>query len=52
VQIDRNNELVSLMGFIETIEKALGKTAEKNMLPMQDGVSEFITRYREFYKYE
>jgi len=25
------------MGFIETIEKALGKTAEKNMLPMQDG---------------
>jgi len=32
-----NNEPVSLMGFIETIEKALGKTAEKNMLPMQDG---------------
>lgn len=32
-----NNEPVSLMGFIETIEKALGKVAEKTMLPMQDG---------------
>jgi len=32
-----NNEPVSLMKFIETIEKALGKVAEKNMLPMQDG---------------
>ena len=32
-----NNEPVSLMDFIEIIEKALGKTAEKNMLPMQDG---------------
>jgi len=32
-----NNEPVSLMEFIETIEKALGKTAEKTMLPMQDG---------------
>ena len=32
-----NNEPVSLMSFIETIEKALGKVAEKNMLPMQDG---------------
>lgn len=32
-----NNEPVSLMEFIETIEKSLGKVAEKNMLPMQDG---------------
>ena len=32
-----NNEPVSLMSFIETIEKELGKTAEKNMLPIQDG---------------
>ncbi len=32
-----NNEPVSLMKFIETIEKELGKVAEKNMLPMQDG---------------
>ena len=32
-----NNKPVSLMEFIETIEKALGKVAEKNMLPMQDG---------------
>jgi UDP-glucuronate 4-epimerase len=28
---------VQLLTFIETIEKALGKTAEKNMLPMQQG---------------
>lgn len=28
---------VSLMSFIETIEKTLGKTAVKNMLPMQKG---------------
>lgn len=28
---------VHLMTFIETIENALGKTAEKNMLPMQQG---------------
>lgn len=28
---------VHLLTFIETIEKALGKTAEKNMLPMQPG---------------
>jgi UDP-glucuronate 4-epimerase len=32
-----NNEPVSLMEFIETIEKAIGKTAQKIMLPMQDG---------------
>jgi len=32
-----NNEPVSLMEFIETIEKSLDKVAEKNMLPMQDG---------------
>lgn len=28
---------VHLLTFIETIEKAIGKTAEKNMLPMQPG---------------
>jgi UDP-glucuronate 4-epimerase len=28
---------VHLLTFIETIENALGKTAEKNMLPMQPG---------------
>jgi UDP-glucuronate 4-epimerase len=32
-----NNAPVSLMEFIETIEKALGKEATKNFLPMQDG---------------
>jgi len=32
-----NNEPVSLMKFIKTIEKALGKVAKKTMLPMQDG---------------
>jgi UDP-glucuronate 4-epimerase len=32
-----NNAPVSLIEFIETIEKALGKTAEKNMLPIQPG---------------
>ena len=32
-----NNTPVSLMEFIKTIENALGKVAEKNMLPMQDG---------------
>jgi UDP-glucuronate 4-epimerase len=31
------NEPVELMHFIQTLEKALGKTAEKNLLPMQDG---------------
>ncbi len=30
-----NNQPVELMYFIETLEKALGKTAEKNFLPMQ-----------------
>ena len=32
-----NHEPVELMTFIETIEKAVGKAAEKNMLPMQPG---------------
>jgi UDP-glucuronate 4-epimerase len=32
-----NNEPVKLMEFIETIEKAVGKKAEKNMMGMQDG---------------
>lgn len=32
-----NNQPISLMQFIETIEKALGKESEKIMLPMQDG---------------
>lgn len=32
-----NNEPVQLMEFIETIEKAVGKKAEKNMMGMQDG---------------
>ncbi|ABW68128.1 NAD-dependent epimerase [Desulfosudis oleivorans] len=32
-----NNQPVSLMGFIEAIEKALGKKAEKTFLPMQPG---------------
>jgi UDP-glucuronate 4-epimerase len=32
-----NHEPVELMTFIETIENAVGKKAEKNMLPMQPG---------------
>jgi UDP-glucuronate 4-epimerase len=32
-----NNQPVELMYFIECIEKALGKTARKNMLPLQPG---------------
>ena len=32
-----NNSPLSLMTFIETIEKALDKKAEKNFMPMQDG---------------
>lgn len=32
-----NNSPVSLMDFIEAIEKALGKKAVKNFLPLQDG---------------
>ena len=32
-----NNEPVELMEFIETIEGAVGKKAEKNMMGMQDG---------------
>lgn len=32
-----NNRSVDLMYMIETLEKALGKTAEKNLLPLQPG---------------
>ena len=32
-----NNQPVELMYLIETLEKALGRTAKKNMLPMQPG---------------
>jgi UDP-glucuronate 4-epimerase len=32
-----NNQPVALMHFIEVLEKALGREAEKNYLPMQDG---------------
>jgi UDP-glucuronate 4-epimerase len=32
-----NNKPVSLMRFIEVIEQAIGKKAEKNLLPMQPG---------------
>lgn len=32
-----NNKPVELMYFIEQLEKGLGKTAEKNLLPMQPG---------------
>jgi len=32
-----NHNPVELMAFIEAIESALGQTAEKNFLPMQDG---------------
>ncbi len=32
-----NNAPLSLMTFIETLENALGKVAEKNYMPMQDG---------------
>lgn len=32
-----NHEPVELMAFIETIENAIGKKADKNMLPMQAG---------------
>ena len=32
-----NHQPVELMSFIETIEKALGKEARKNFLPMQAG---------------
>jgi len=32
-----NNNPVELMQYIETLEKMLGKTAIKNLLPMQDG---------------
>jgi UDP-glucuronate 4-epimerase len=32
-----NNQPVELLHFIEVIEKCLGKTAQKNLLPIQDG---------------
>jgi len=32
-----NHQPVDLMTYIETLERALGKTAKKNYLPMQDG---------------
>lgn len=32
-----NNDPVKLMSFIEAIEQALGKTAKKNFMPLQDG---------------
>ncbi|QEL66277.1 UDP-glucuronate 4-epimerase [Oryzomicrobium terrae] len=32
-----NHNPVQLMTYIETLERALGKTAEKNFLPLQDG---------------
>ena len=32
-----NNQPVQLMDFIEALEQALGRKAEKNLLPMQDG---------------
>ena len=32
-----NNDVVQLMDFIKTIENAVGKKAEKNMMGMQDG---------------
>ncbi len=32
-----NNQPVELMAYIEALERALGKTAMKNMLPLQDG---------------
>jgi UDP-glucuronate 4-epimerase len=32
-----NNQPVELMRYIEVIEECVGKTAEKNMLPMQPG---------------
>jgi UDP-glucuronate 4-epimerase len=32
-----NHQPVDLMAFIEAIEEALGKQAEKRLLPLQDG---------------
>jgi len=32
-----NNQPVELMSYIETLEQALGRTATKNFLPLQDG---------------
>ena len=32
-----NHQPVELMTYIETLERALGKTAQKNFLPLQDG---------------
>lgn len=54
-----NNAPLSLMEFIETLETSLGKVSEKNYMPMQDGdvvstyadgIGEFVTWYRKFYK--
>lgn len=72
-----NNEPVELMYMIETLEKCLGMTAEKNLMPIQpgdvpatyadvddlirdvgfspntpieQGIENFVTWYREFYK--
>ena len=74
-----NNSPVSLMEFIETIEEKMGKKAEKNFMPMQDGdvvstyadvsglmndfdykpdtklsdgIGDFVTWYKEFYKHD
>ncbi|HBR99014.1 MAG TPA: capsular biosynthesis protein CpsI, partial [Gammaproteobacteria bacterium] len=32
-----NNNPVNLMDYIETLENALGRTVEKNLLPLQPG---------------
>jgi UDP-glucuronate 4-epimerase len=32
-----NHDPVELMTYISTLEKSLGKTAQKNFLPLQDG---------------
>jgi UDP-glucuronate 4-epimerase len=32
-----NHQPVELMAYIEALEQALGKTAQKNFLPLQDG---------------
>ena len=72
-----NNQPVELMYFIETVEKCLGKSAAKNLLPLQagdvpatfadvddlmrdtgfkpatpieEGISRFISWYREYYR--
>jgi len=51
-----NGNPVKLMDFIETIEKAIGKKAEKQMYPMQDGdvykTFADVTSLTEQYNYE